>query len=142
MAGQGQKQYTSSRPLLVVANHMNLADPPILAVCLGRRRPYFMAKEDLFSSRFSKYFIRGFGAFPVKRGRIDRQAFRQAEGLLNEGNIVVMFPEGRRSQNGQLQNAFPGSAMVAMRCDVPILPIAIAGTEKLKGPFWWLRRRR
>ena len=98
-----------------------------------------MAKEELFRSRLSNYFIRNFGAFPVHRGRIDRKALRQAEGILSEGTALVMFPEATRSKNTQLQSAYPGSALIASRNDVPILPIGISGTEIIKGWFWLLR---
>ncbi len=127
--------------LLVVANHLNLADPPIVSVSLGRKA-IFMAKEDLFRSRFSGYFIRNFGAFPVRRGGLDRKALRQAEQWLGKGMALVMFPEGKRSQSAQLQPAFSGSALIASRTDVPVLPVGITGTESIKGATWWLRRPR
>jgi len=99
-----------------------------------------MAKEELFRSRFSSYFVRGFGAFPVHRGRLDKQAFRQADQLLAQGLALVMFPEGKRSKSGQLQPASSGSALIALRSGAPILPVGITGTEKIKGVAWMLRR--
>ena len=74
---RGRENVPSQGPLLVVANHLNLADPPLLGVSLGRK-VVFMAKEELFRSRFSGYFVRSFGAFPVHRGRVDKEAFRRA----------------------------------------------------------------
>jgi 1-acyl-sn-glycerol-3-phosphate acyltransferase len=53
---------------------------------------------------------------------------------------LIMFPEGRRSQNAQLESAFSGAALIATRNGVPILPIGIVGTENIKGSTWWLRR--
>jgi len=99
-----------------------------------------MAKEELFRSRFLSYFIRGFGAFPVHRGRLDKQAFRQADQLLVQGLALVMFPEGKRSKSAQLQPASSGSALIALRSGAPILPVGITGTEKIKGMTWILRR--
>ena len=101
-----------------------------------------MAKEELFRSRLSRYFISNFGAFPVRRGQMDRKALRQAERVLAEGLAMVMFPEATRSQNSQLQPAFPGSALIALRSDTPILPLGIIGTERIKGVGWLLRRPR
>jgi len=101
-----------------------------------------MAKEQLFRSRFSSYFIRSFGAFPVHRGQLDRKALRQAKQVLAEGQALVMFPEGARSYNNQLRPAFSGSALIAWRNSVPILPVGITGTEKIKGVAWLLRRPR
>jgi len=102
----------------------------------------FMAKEELFRSRFSNFVIRNFGAFPVHRGQLDRRALRQAEQLFAQGWALVMFPEGRRSNNAQLQSAFSGSALIALRSGVPILPVGITGTENVKGVAWLLRRPR
>ena len=136
---KGRGNVPGQSPLLVVANHLNLADPPLLGVSLGRKA-VFMAKKELFRFGIVAYFMRGFGAFPVHRGQMDREALRQAEQALADGLVLVMFPEGMRSRNAQLQPAFPGSALVATHSGVPILPVGITGTEKVKGVAWILRR--
>ena len=138
---RGKENIPSQGPLLIVANHLNLADPPLLGVSLGRK-VIFMAKKELFHFRAIGYFIGSFGAFPVHRGRLDRRALRQAEQLLAQGLALVMFPEGMRSRSGRLRPAFPGSALIASRSGVPILPVGIIGTEKIKGVTWLLRRPR
>ena len=138
---KGRDNVPAQGPLLVAANHLNLADPPLLGVSLGRN-VIFMAKEELFRSRFSGYFIRNFGAFPIHRGRLDREALRQADEVLARGLALLMFPEGKRSENTQLQPAFPGTALIALRSGIPILPVGITGTEKLKGRAWLLHRPR
>ena len=138
---KGKKNLPGQGPLLVVANHLSLADPPLLGACLSRKA-IFMAKEELFRSRLSRYFIAGFGAFPVHRGQLDRKALRQSEKVLAEGMVLVMFPESTRSKNAQLQTAFPGSTLIALRSDVPILPVGITGTERVKGLRWLLQRPR
>jgi len=136
---KGKENVPSQGPVVVVANHLNLADPPLLWVSLGRTT-VFMAKQELFRSRFSSYFIRSLGAFPVHRGQLDRKALRQAEQLLANGMALITFPEGTRSKTGQLQPAFSGSALIALRSGVPILPVGITGTERIKGVAWFLRR--
>mgnify|MGYP001116004781 CR=1 FL=1 len=136
---KGKENVPSQGPLLIVVNHLHLADPPLLAVSLPRR-VMFMAKEELFRSRFSSYFIRGFGAFPVHRGKLARQALRKANQVLAEGLALAIFPEGMRSRSGQLRPAFFGSALIASHSDIPILPVGIIGTEKIKGVTWILRR--
>ena len=136
---KGRKNIPNQGPVLVVVNHLNLADSPLVAVSLGRKA-IFMAKEELFRSRFSSYFVGKFGAFPVHRGQLDRKAMREAERVLAEGLALVMFPEAKRSKNAQLQPAFPGSALIALHSGAPVLPIAITGTERIKGAAWLLRR--
>ena len=138
---KGRKNIPNQGPVLVVVNHLNLADSPLVAISLGRKA-IFMAKEELFRSRFSSYFVSSFGAFPVHRGQLDRKAMREAERVLAEGLALVMFPEARRSKNAQLQPAFPGSALIALRSGAPVLPVAITGTERIKGAAWLLRRPR
>ena len=136
---EGGENVPRQGPLLVVANHLHNADPPLLGVSLNRRL-VFVAKEELFRSRLTAYFLRRLGAFPVRRGRPDRKALRQAEQFLDEGLAVVVFPEGARSHGGQLRPAFPGAVLMAVRNGVPVLPVGLTGTEKLKGLAWVLRR--
>ncbi len=136
---RGKENIPRQGPLLVVANHLNLTDPPLVGASI-RRKAVFMAKEELFRRRFSGYLLRGFGAFPVRRGQLDRRALNQAVQVLGQGQALVMFPEGMRSRGSRLRRAFPGSALIALRSGAPILPIGITGTEKIKGVAWLLRR--
>jgi len=136
---RGKGNVPGRGPLLIVANHINLADPVLIGASL-RRKVAFMAKEELFRAPFSRFFMCNFGAFSVRRGRINRKAFNQANQVLAEGRVLVVFPEGRRSQNNQLQPAFLGSALIASRSGALVLPVGISGSEKIKGLTWMLRR--
>ncbi len=136
---KGRANVPGQGPLLIVANHLHLADPPLLGMSLGRK-VRFMAKQELFHSRALTYFIRGLGAIPVQRGRLDRKALRQTMSLLAQGEALVMFPEGMRSKNTQLQPAFAGAALIAHHAGAPVLPVGITGTEKIKGIGWLWRR--
>jgi 1-acyl-sn-glycerol-3-phosphate acyltransferase len=138
---RGRENVPVQGPLLVISNHINLADPPLIAISL-RRITIIMAKEELFHSRFSGYFVSRFGSFPVHRGQMDREALRQADQVLARGWALVMFPEGTRSPEAKLQPAFPGVALLAIRSGAPILPVGISGSENIKGAIWWLRRPR
>ena len=136
---EGRENVPNQGALLVVANHINLADPPVLGVSLGRK-VIFMAKKELFHFRVIGYFVRNLGAFPVHRGQLDKKALRQAQQVLADGLALVMFPEGMRSRSGRLRTAFSGSALIALRSGAPILPVGITGTEKIRGLTWFLHR--
>lgn len=125
--------------VLLVSNHLSNADPPLISTTL-KRNAIFMAKEELFRNRIIGYLVYGLGAFPVHRGKLDRKAIRHSEKILSENKILVMFPEATRSKGVQLQAAYPGSALIATRLNVPIVPVAITGTEKLAGWSWIYRR--
>lgn len=135
----GRENVPSSGALVVIANHLHLADPPILGAIIPREM-LFMAKEELFRSWPGRYFIRTFGSFAVRRGGRDREALEKAQDVLQKGMALAMFPEGTRSKTARLQPAFPGSALIALRCSVRILPVGISGTEGLRGWAWFFQR--
>jgi 1-acyl-sn-glycerol-3-phosphate acyltransferase len=95
-----------------------------------------MAKEELFRHGWSRFWVKNFGAFPVKRDGFDRDAIRQAEHSLRRGLSVIMFPEGTRSSDARMIPALPGAALIALHMGVPILPVSITGTEKLRNLKW------
>jgi len=136
---RGRDNVPSQGPLIVVANHLNLFDPPLVGSILSRRA-VFMAKEELFRSRIVGYIMGGLSAFPVSKGRLDRRALRRAVQVLADGQALVIFPEGMRSRGRRLKPAFPGAALIALRSGAPIIPIGITGTEKMKGLSWLWRR--
>lgn len=136
---KGQDNVPKQGPLMVVANHLSLADPPLLGISLGREA-YFMAKQELFSFKPLAGFIAGLGCFPVSRRRLDRRALSRAVRVLENDQVLAMFPEGSRSRNQRLKVAYPGAALIASRLGVPILPVGISGTERLRGMAWLLRR--
>jgi 1-acyl-sn-glycerol-3-phosphate acyltransferase len=135
----GQENIPLRGGVIIVANHVNLLDSPILGVSL-RRRLYFMAKEELFESRFTRWLVTQFGAFPVAKGKLDRRAGKIALDLLGKGKALFLYPEGKRSADGRLGTPYNGAAMLSLRSGAPILPVGISGSSQLVGKWWWLRR--
>jgi 1-acyl-sn-glycerol-3-phosphate acyltransferase len=134
----GRENVPTGGALIVVANHLSNADPPLLAVSITRPL-LFMAKKELFHIPVISYLIRTFGAFPIDRDKLDRAALRHADELLADGVAIAMFPEGKRSRSQQMEEAFPGSALIAVHGGAPLLPVGITGTEKIGDRFFLLR---
>lgn len=128
----GLQHVPASGPVVVVANHLHNADPVLLAIAFPRAL-YVMAKRELFERRWLARVLKLAGAFPVDRGKADRNALRLAEAALTHGQAVAMFPEGTRSISGTLGTGQPGVGLIALRSRAPILPVAIVGTESLPG---------
>jgi 1-acyl-sn-glycerol-3-phosphate acyltransferase len=132
---EGLHDLPSSGPLIIAANHISNADPPIiggwLAPALGRR-PTFLAKEVLFAGPLG-LVIRSLGAEPVKAGGSDIAAYRTAKAILDRGGVVAILPEGTRSFDGVMGEPKPGVSMLATRTGAPVLPVGISGTDVLIG---------
>jgi 1-acyl-sn-glycerol-3-phosphate acyltransferase len=138
---KGKENIPKQGPLLIVCNHLHVVDPPIVVTSI-KLKTVIMAKEELFHHWFSRFFVRNFGTFPVRRRGVDREALQQAEYWLGRGVSLLMFPEGKRTSTIQMQPALHGSALIASQLGIPILPVSIIGTERLREHRWWLRRPR
>lgn len=138
---RGAERVPASGPLIVASNHLNNTDPPLLAASLPRRI-HFMTKQELCDVPVGGFFIRLFGAFPVRRFEADLRALRVAQRLLASGRVIGMFPEGHRSPTASLQRAHPGTALLALRTRTPILPVAVTGTEQIRSLRVLLQRPR
>ena len=112
--------------VLVVANHQSFLDPVLAAV--GMPRPYHpMARESLFRLAPFRWLIRSLYAFPVRRGRVDLGAVREALARLQAGAVVLMFPEGTRTRDGSIGTLHGGPVRIAARAGVPLVPMVIDG---------------
>jgi 1-acyl-sn-glycerol-3-phosphate acyltransferase len=118
--------------VLVVSNHLHNADPILTTIAY----PYpihYMAKKEVFRIPVLKLILRWAGAFPVDRGKSDRNAIRRADAALGRGIAVGMYPEGTRSVTRALASAHAGVGLLALRNEAPVLPVVVTGTERL--PF-------
>lgn len=116
---------------LVVGNHLSAADPTLTGALIPRLDVYYMAKSEHFDNRRWSWLFRGFNAYPVVRGSADRTALRHTLGLLRDGHIVLVYPEGSRSPDGHLHEPQPGVGFIARHGGVPVIPAAVWGTEKV-----------
>jgi 1-acyl-sn-glycerol-3-phosphate acyltransferase len=139
---EGRENIPLTGPLILIANHVNLFDPFFLLFSFPRWIN-FMAKEELFRSPFLRPWLRWAGSLSIRRGGkvIDKQKMlKSARDALEKGLILGMFPEGGRSRDGKLRKGKPGSAVIASKTNVPILPIGIVGTDKINGISWLWKR--
>ena len=120
---------------VLAANHTSNFDPwPLALPLFPWRQVRFMAKSELFNPVLKPILVGG-GAFPVRRGEADVDAIHRAVELVEDGQIVVMFPEGTRRKKGLRKKyearAHTGTARIALTADVPLVPAAIKGTDRL-----------
>jgi 1-acyl-sn-glycerol-3-phosphate acyltransferase len=125
---------------VVAANHLSNLDPWPLGIALWPRQLHFMAKEELYVPVMGT-LLRWAGAFPVRRGEGDVEAFRTAVRLCQSGRIIAMFPEGTRREKGLFKRrkpkVHPGTVRIALAASVPLIPAAVIGTDRLSrlGPL-------
>lgn len=127
----GADNIPASGGVILAGNHVSYADP-VLIWCSSRRPVHFMAKAELWASSFG-WAADHLWAFPVRRGAPDREAISTACGLLRAGEIVGMFPEGTRARAGE-GAAHGGVAFLALRENVRVVPVGVAGTTEILPP--------
>jgi len=136
---QGVERLPRRGGLILASNHLNLADPPIITAVMPRRIVW-MTKQELFDIPVFGVLYHLFGCIPVQRFRADLRALRRSEEALRRGLMLGMFPEGTRSGESGLGRGEPGTALLAMRTNTPVQPVAIWGTEGMKLPRDFFRR--
>jgi 1-acyl-sn-glycerol-3-phosphate acyltransferase len=117
-------------PVLLAPNHFSFLDHFFVAAYL-RRKVQFMAKSQLFQPPLQWIYTHG-GVFPVLRGRRDEEAFKTAHTILGRGDMVLMYLEGGRSRTGELGEARPGVGRLALESGVPVVPVAIFGSQNAR----------
>jgi 1-acyl-sn-glycerol-3-phosphate acyltransferase len=127
---EGAANVPRAGPVILAPNHVSAADWPAVGVAAPRTL-WFMAKEELFTIPVLGPLIRICRAFPVRRDSADRVAFRLTEALLARGEAVVIFPEGRVSEDARLQPLKQGLALLALRTGAAVVPVGLLGTERL-----------
>jgi 1-acyl-sn-glycerol-3-phosphate acyltransferase len=126
----GRHNFPRHGACVVAPIHRSNLDTPILGF-VTRRRMRFMGKASLWRKKRVAWFLTTLGGFPVVRGTADRDALRACEAVLERGEPLVMFPEGRRQSGSVVHELFDGPAFVAARTGTPIVPIGIGGSERV-----------
>jgi 1-acyl-sn-glycerol-3-phosphate acyltransferase len=114
-------------PALLAANHASLLDPPLVGAALKRGICY-LARENLFQNPVFGAILRSWNVVPVDRDGGGAAGLRAIMDRLNEGNAVILFPEGTRTADGALQPARSGIGLLAIKSSAPVIPIRVFGT--------------
>ncbi len=132
---RGRENLPSAGGYVLACNHVSSFDPWPLGVPLWPQRFLrFMAKSELYWFPL-RLVLDGAGAFPVRRGQADLEAIETAVRLAREGHVIAMFPEGTRRRKGLVKRFQPrprsGAARIALEAQVPLIPAAVKGTDRL-----------
>lgn len=113
--------------LLVVANHQSHWDPPVIGVAFRSRNMASIAREGLFKVPGLKQLLLGLGSIPINEKEGDAGAIRTAIAELKKGRLTLIFPEGSRSPDGEIQEFKRGAWVLLSRAKVDVMPAAIDG---------------
>ena len=127
-------------PLIVVVNHVNFLEAPVMYTHLQPRPMTALAKAETWNNPALRPLANLWGAIPLRRGEADTAGLRQALAALEAGYILILAPEGTRSGHGRLQRGQPGVAFLALRSGAPLLPVVYHGGERFWRNLTGLRR--
>lgn len=126
---RGKENIPRRGGVIIASNHLSFLDPVVLGVA-SPRVLNFMARDDLFRHKLFARLISSLNAFPLKRGRPDRTALKEAIRRLREGKALVIFPEGTRSRDGRIGEGEIGAVWLSRVSGAKIIPARIYGTDK------------
>ena len=127
----GVENVPKDGPLVLAPNHFSQMDHFFVGVYL-RRKIRFMAKSQLFGPPVLTYIYKHGGVFPIRRGHHDEEAFETVHELLRQGEMLLVYAEGGRSRSQSLGKPKPGIGRIALESGVPIVPVAIHGSERAR----------
>jgi 1-acyl-sn-glycerol-3-phosphate acyltransferase len=124
----GRENVPATGGVVYAINHLHWIDIPLLGV-VSPRNVWFVAKAEAANHRVAGWYLRLFGTIAIRRGESDRDAVRKMREEARRGNVIGLFVEGTRQRSGRPGTAQPGAAMVALQEGVPVVPVAIYGTQ-------------
>lgn len=122
---RGRKNLPKTGPALLVANHESFIDPLLVGVAVRRHLAY-LARANVFKGVFGR-FLRSVNTHPVDQEGFAREGLRAMIDLLGKGWPVLIFPEGERSLNGEMQAFKPGVHLILKKTGAPVIPVGVAG---------------
>jgi 1-acyl-sn-glycerol-3-phosphate acyltransferase len=126
----GSEKIPASGAFVLAPVHRSNVDFALTSL-VTRRPMRYMGKDNIWKSKLLGRFVTMLGAFPVHRGSADRDALKACTDIVEGGSPLVMFPEGTRQSGPEVQALFDGTAYVAARAGVPIVPMGIGGSEAM-----------
>ena len=126
----GRENIPQKNSFIMVSNHGSLLDPPLLGHALGRNIS-FMAKAELFKIPLLGFIIKACGAYPVKRGIVDKNTIKTACKKLSNDNCIGIFIDGTRQKNRLVNKPKQGAALLAFKNQKLLLPVAIVNSHRL-----------
>ena len=126
----GRENIPQKGSFIMVSNHGSLLDPPLLGHALNRNIS-FMAKAELFKIPFLGFIIKACGAYPVKRGIVDKNTIKTACEKLSNNKSIGIFIDGTRQKNGRVNKPKQGAALLAFKNQKVLLPVAIVNSHRL-----------
>lgn len=124
---RGAAQVPASGPCLLAANHESFFDPPLIGTFVRSRHLSFVARIGLFKFKPFAWLISALNALSINDGGSDTAAIKEVLRRLGAGHAVLIFPEGARTPDGQLQEFKRGVALLVSRARCPVVPVAVAG---------------
>ena len=127
MRVKGRDNIPKTGPVIIAANHASYLDPPIIGVAAWRREVRFLARDSLYSNPFIKWFYLKLKTIPMSRERGDVAALKAGLKVLKNNQIIGLYPEGTRTQDGELQEAKGGIGFLIAKAKAPVVPTFIDG---------------
>lgn len=117
-------------PFVLISNHQHALDPVVLALCV-REQCVFLAKKELAANGFLRWMFRQLHCIMVDRHNSDMEAMRACMQVIRDGRVLVIFPEGTRHHEGQMEQIENGTSLIVLRGGVPLIPVYIDRPLKL-----------
>jgi 1-acyl-sn-glycerol-3-phosphate acyltransferase len=124
-----RERMLQSGPVILAMNHQSYLDPPLAGITCDRA-VYFLARRTLLDVPLLGWLLPKLNVIPVNQEGIDRSALKSLIRVLKAGNTALVFPEGSRTLDGNLQPAEPGLGLVIAKTLAPVVPMRIFGAHK------------